>query len=197
VVIPLVLGLALLAGCQTTGPIAAPAAVPMAPEVQTIREGDILRIAFPGAPNLNHEQPVRRDGRISLPLVGGEVMAAGLAPADLEKELIQRYSTQLASREVTVTVVSSSFSVYVGGAVLRPGKITTDRQLSVLEAVMEAGGFDRAKADTRRVKVIRMEGGRYWNYIVDLQQVIEGRSNEPFMLKPSDVIEVPEKTSWF
>ena len=45
-----------------------------------------------------------------------------MTPAELEKDLINRYSSQLLSKEVRVAVESSSFVVYVTGAVLRPGR---------------------------------------------------------------------------
>src|SRR5215467_10066286 len=49
-----------------------------------LREGDVVKVTFPGAPNLNGSQPIRRDGRITLQLVG-EVQAAGKTPNELEK----------------------------------------------------------------------------------------------------------------
>jgi protein involved in polysaccharide export with SLBB domain len=47
-----------------------------------------VRIAFPGSGNLNTIQQIRRDGRISLPLVG-DFKAAGMTPSNLEKELVK------------------------------------------------------------------------------------------------------------
>ena len=165
-------------------------------EPQTVSAGDVLKIAFPGTPNLNSTQTVRPDGRITLDLVG-EVVAAGMTPLDLEKDLIQRYSSQLVSKEVTVTVVSSSFQVFVTGAVIKPGKILSDHPITALEAVMEAGGFDNTKADTKAVVVIRKEGAGTKNYTLNLQLVLEGKSGESFYLRRSDIIFVPERFSWF
>jgi polysaccharide export outer membrane protein len=165
-------------------------------EVLKIREGDTLKITFPGATNLDSTQPVRRDGRISLSIVG-EVMAAGLTSTELEKQLGELYSSQLTSKEVNVTILSSSFSVFVNGAVLRPGKIVSDRPISALEAIMEAGGFIDTKANMRAVTVVRNEGGQTKNYTLDLREVLEGKQNEPFYLKSSDIVYVPEKFSWF
>jgi len=165
-------------------------------EVFTLQEGDVVKIAFPGAPNLDSTQTVRRDGKVSMALVG-EVQVSGRTPTELEQDLLKLYSSQLVSKEVSVTVVSSSFAVYVSGAVLRPGKITSERAMTALEAIMEAGGFDTAKADMTAVKVIRQEGGGTKNYSLDLKKILDGQSNEPFYLKRSDIIFVPEKFSWF
>ena len=166
------------------------------PEVLVLREGDDLRIAFPGAPNLDTIQKVRPDGRITLAIVG-EVVASGLTPSDLEKKLLELYSTQLVSKEVSVTVISSTFTVYVSGAVLRPGKVIADHPLSVLEAIMEAGGFDEAKADLQSVRIVRTEDGVTKNYVVNLKAILEGTQTNTGYLKRSDIVRVPEKFSWF
>ena len=162
----------------------------------TLREGDILKISFPGSPNLNNVQLIRPDGKINLTLVG-EVQAAGMTPADLQKKLMDLYAPQLTTKEVTVEVQSFAFPVYVTGAVLRPGKISSDHPITALEAIMEAGGPDYTKANLKNVKVIRQEGGGTKNYILDLKRVMEGKATEPFYLKPTDIIYVPEKFSWF
>jgi polysaccharide export outer membrane protein len=184
-------------GCQTTRtapPTASAEASVSAP--QTIREGDELKISFPGAPNLDSTQKVRRDGRITLAMVG-EMTATGKTPSELEKELLQKYGNDLITKEVSVTVVSSSFAVFVSGAVVRPGKITADHPITALEAVMEAGGFDSAKANMQAVVVVRNENGQTKNYSLNLKRVLDGQSSEAFYLKPSDIIFVPEKFSWF
>jgi polysaccharide export outer membrane protein len=184
------------AGCQAPNASLPAQTAGSEPEAQTLREGDVLKIAFPGSPNLDTTQQVRRDGRISLAIIG-EIIVTGMTPTDLEKDLAKRYSTQLLSSEVNVTVVSSSFSVFVTGAVLRPGKLQPDHPMTVLEAIMEAGGFDSTKADMRNVVVIRQEKGGTKNYSVDLKATLDGTSGASFYLKPSDIVYVPEKFSWF
>jgi polysaccharide export outer membrane protein len=166
-------------------------------EELTIREGDTLKVSFPGTQNLDTTQQVRRDGRITL-LIIGELKVVGFKPSELEKELVKLYSSQLVSKEVSVAVESSSFAVYVTGSVLRPGKIVSDRPISVLEAIMEAGGFAGTMANMKAVVVIRKEeDGRTKNYTLNLRLVLEGKENEPFYLKPSDIVYVPERFSWF
>jgi polysaccharide export outer membrane protein len=167
------------------------------PDVLIIREGDTLNISFPGTPSLDKTQQVRRDGRVTLPL-GEEMTVTGMTPVELEQALVKLYGTQLVSKEVTVTVVASSFEVYVSGLVVKPGIIQSDHPLSALEAIMRAGGFDpKARPNTEAVVVIRNEGGKTHNYILNLRLVIEGKQSEPFYLKPSDMVYVPEKFSWF
>jgi len=166
-----------------------------ATEVITLREGDVLKISFPANANLNTTQPIRRDGMISMPLVG-EVKAAGKTPNQLEKDLADAYSTQLLSKEVTVEVQSSTFPVYVSGAVLRPGKMVFDHPVTVLDAIMEAGGPDYTKANLKAVMVTRLEDGRYKTYTLNVKRMLEGKETEPFYLKPSDSVKVSERL-WY
>lgn len=192
------LGLAVLTavtGCQTSRSKASVEQAADHSETIVLREGDVLRISFQGTPTLDTTQQIRRDGKIALSLVG-EVTAVGMTPAELEKEIIRLYSSQLVSKEVTVTVVSSSFPVFVSGAVVRPGKILSDHPITALEAIMEAGGFDYTKANLEDVRVIRNEAGRVKNYTLNLKLVLQGKQNTPFYLKPSDIVYVPARFSW-
>ncbi len=185
-----------VAGCQTTQTNAPVETATSHSEAIVLREGDVLKITFPGAPNLNDSQQIRRDGKIALSMVG-EVVAAGLTPADLEKEILKLYSSQLVTKEVTVTVTSSSFPIFVTGAVIRPGKILSDHPITALEAIMEAGGFDYTKADLGHVRVVRTEKAGTKNYTLNLKEALQAKQSTPFYLKPSDIVYVPEKFSWF
>ncbi len=165
-------------------------------ESMLLNEGDTLGISFPGAPNLNTAQKIRRDGRITLPIVG-EFKAAGLTPSEMEKQLLKLYENELVQKEVSVTVESSVFPVFVTGAVLRPGKIISDRPLTALEAIMEAGGPDYSKANLKAVTVLRHENGQTSHYYLNLKTVLKGGQSEPFKLKPSDILYIPERFTWF
>ena len=197
-----VIAAGMLAGCKTqTGVLTEQAAMTggltaTTNELMNLREGDVLKISFPGSASLNTTQTIRRDGKISMTLVG-DVDAAGMTPSALEKKLVDLYASQLSSKQVTVEVVSSSLTVYVTGMVLRPGKILSDHPISALEAVMEAGGFDYTKADLKDVVVIRREGKIMKNYKLNLKAMLQGKQNEPFYLKPDDIVYVPERFSMF
>ena len=180
-------------GCAT--PPAPPATAGQMPGI-TLREGDVVKISFPGASNLDATQQIRRDGKIHLQLVG-EVDAAGLTPDELQKKLIELYAPQISSKEVTVALQTSAFPVFVNGAVIHPGKIMSDHPLTALEAVMEAGGFINDTANMKAVKVSRVEGGKYKNYELNLKDILEGKNAQPFYLKPGDIVFVPERFQLF
>jgi polysaccharide export outer membrane protein len=184
-------------GCASAPPPSSSVPSSVSLDVQTLNVGDVIKIAFPGTPGLEEApQQIRRDGRINLSIIG-EIKAADKTPAELEKELIEAYASELTSKEIKVTVLSSSFAVYVMGAVAKPGKITPERTLTALDAIMEAGGFDTARANMKAVRVIRQEGGQLNNYYLNMKEILEGGESEPFYLKAHDVVWVPEKISWF
>lgn len=196
----LLVGLAALTcstGCQTarTQQAQAVAAVKAGhSEPIVLKEGDVLKISFPGAPNLDTTAQIQRDGKIALPL-GGEMDSAGKTVEQLEKELSEHYASQLVSKEVNVSIQSSSFPIFVTGAVLKPGKVLADHPMTVLEAVMEAGGFDYATANLKAIKIIRENPAA--NYTLNFKGLFQGRPVESFYLKPYDIVYVPTKFSWF
>lgn len=194
----LALGLvALFSGCQTAGPTAESIAQGFAdPAPVTLRDGDTVKLSFPRTPTLDTTQQIRRDGKIALPMVG-EVDAVGLTPTELSQKVSALYAKELVSDEVTVSVVSSSFPVFVIGAVMRPGKIQTERAITALEAVMEVGGFDFTKANQKAVVIVRREQGQVKSYTLNLRLALDGQASEPFFLKPSDIVYVPERFAWF
>lgn len=174
----------------------AKASAPAAAESFVFRPGDVVVISFPGSPSLNTTQRIRTDGKISLPLIG-EAQAAGLTVSELQKQLRKLYAPQLASNQVMVEAQNFSFSVYVTGAVLRPGKVSANHPLTALDAIMEAGGFNYTTADTKGVVIIRQEGNGTKNYKVNLKSVLRGKKNASFYLKRGDIIYVPQRFTWF
>lgn len=193
--LPALLALTLL-GCQS--PRFSPVSEPdrALERTSTLREGDVVKLVFAGAPNLNTTQQIRWDGKINLALVG-DVRAAGLTPGALEQEIQRVYGSELLSKEVTVTLESSAFPVFVTGMVLRPGKIMCDRPLTLIEAIMEAGGFMPERANLKAVRIMRREGEQVRTFTVNLKSAMAGESQPPFHLRPSDIVYVPERFSLF
>lgn len=187
----------LFCGCETTENTTNQVAEAAARSYELIFiEGDVVGIEFPGAPSLNTQQTIRRDGKISLTMVG-EVSVAGETPTQVEKKLLELYGDQIVTKEVTVKVITSNFTIYVNGAVMSPGKQQSNRALTAMDAIMEAGGFDFTRANAKAVVITRRENGKYVNYKLDLKAVLEGKDSEMFYLRPFDIVNVPEKlTIW-
>jgi polysaccharide biosynthesis/export protein len=185
------------AGCRTSEPStsslvqAFPSSQPADTSIR-LNPGDVVEVTFPGAPTMSRTERVRLDGKLLLPLIG-EVAAGGKTPLELQAALTQLYSKHLQIKEVVVIVASSSASIFVGGAVARPGRIAMERPMTVLDAIMEAGGFDPKRANVKKVSVIRQQDGKYSRKSLDLKPVLRGENVAPFKLEPFDIIFVPEK----
>ena len=186
----------LAAGCATVeGPDPAEGhdVAPLWPLL--LAPGDEVAISFLGASELNNTQKVRRDGRISLPMLG-DVLVSGMTVEGLKKTLADQYAKDLRVQVITV-VVRSQAAVFVSGAVLKPGRVEMQRALTALDAVMEAGGFDLYEADTGNVAVIRQtENGRQ-SFVLDLGAVLAGKGGKSFYLEPNDIVHVPKLRPWF
>jgi polysaccharide export outer membrane protein len=158
-----------------------------------IQEGDLVAIVFQYSTNYNAIQKITLDGMLNLEGVGS-VRAAGRTVPELQGELLKLYHPLVKDELITVKMVTAATTVYVAGAVARPGKIPLEHPMTVLEAVMEAGGFDPNRARLSAVTVLRIEGGKQKCYTINLKQTLRGEIETPFYLKPSDVVHVPTKT---
>jgi protein involved in polysaccharide export with SLBB domain len=159
--------------------------------------GDQLAFSFFGVSELDTVQTVRPDGKVSLQLVG-EVGVVGMSPLALRKDLVERYTRHLrrpSQLNVEVRQLADR-RVFVAGAVARPGVFPLPGQMSILEAVMSAGGFDRETAEPANVVVIRHRDGRRYGGMFDLRSLLAGKPNgDPvFQLQSRDLVYVPRTT---
>jgi polysaccharide biosynthesis/export protein len=150
--------------------------------------GDTIRISFTTAPELNQSEKIEPSGRVTLPLVG-DVSAAGKTTGQLQAELTQLYKTQLQNSDVIVTLETIAIPVVVSGEVQKPGKIIFERPATVLEAIMEAGGFT-PYGDPKRISVIRPVNGVQHTQIVNLSPVLHGVPSRVMYVNRGDVIYV-------
>ena len=161
-----------------------------------LKEADMVKVGFPDS-KMDTTQAIRRDGKITLPIIG-DITASGKTPDQFKQELVEKYAKEIvSSKDISVVLMSSSFSVYVTGAVKNPGKINGDHILTVLEAIMEAGGFDLDKAQLKSVKVVRTQNGKTHTYVINLKGVqTPGAPVEIFYLQLGDIVIVPQKITW-
>lgn len=154
--------------------------------------GDVLEVKFFYTPDLNESQTVRPDGKIALQLVG-EVEVEGKSPAELRDELLELYSPHLKTPEIAI-VIRSFYDrrVYVGGQVMVPGIVEMPGRMTLLEAIMQVGGFDIREAEVQNVVVIRHRNGQRYGYSVDLKPALIGHEAQPFYLEPKDIVYVPQ-----
>jgi protein involved in polysaccharide export with SLBB domain len=186
------LALLFCSGCKGT----ANRSLPLVSQTPSyLNVGDVVKISFPAAPELGQSQKIGTDGTLSLALVG-EVHAAGKTPGELQSELATLYKPQLQDNEVIVTLEARALPVVVSGAVQKPGKIVFERPATVLEAIMEAGGWT-PEADLRKVSLIRIVKGEHYSQVYDLRPVLHGQPTRAVYVNSGDVIYVPEKLLLF
>ncbi|HNR32241.1 MAG TPA: polysaccharide biosynthesis/export family protein [Candidatus Hydrogenedentes bacterium] len=184
----------LSAGCVTTPPSENPGWPEPAPPAVTLQPGDVIKILFPYWPELEAEQMIRPDGKVALQLVG-DVEVQGLTPDGLRTALLERYADKLKNPEITVVVTQYvSQRVYVGGEVRTPGLIPIQGRLTVLEAIMQAGGFNKGTAQMRNVVLIREREGKRFAKSLDLRKALEKPESTAVYLEPYDVVYVPRTT---
>ena len=116
--------------------------------------GDHLQLDFgrrsDGLPDIR-EAHVRPDGRISV-FPAGDVIAAGLTPMELQKNLIALLSADLKLPRVVVNVVEVSGNfVHILGRVEKPGSYPAGPFVTVMQAITAAGGL---KDDAARNSVL-------------------------------------------
>jgi polysaccharide export outer membrane protein len=165
---------------------AAPLA-PVDPKAYIIGPEDLISIRVWREPENSGQFTVRPDGKVSVPLVG-EIQAAGLTPEKLSESIAASLEKVMVHPEVTVGVEKvNSKKYYIQGEVNRPGSYPLVIDTTILEALVNAGGF-RDFANTKKIVILRGAERIKFNY----NQVTHGKKMEQnILLKPGDQIIVP------
>ena len=152
--------------------------------------GDTILIKFAYWPELDQEQQIRPDGKISLQLVG-HINVADMTVEALDQQLDELYTDKIKDPEITTFVQAfGNRRAYVGGDVRHPGYVELTDEMTALEAVMAAGGFAKYSANLRDVVVIRHLDGQRYAKLLDLGQPV-ANSGSNMLLAPRDIIFVP------
>src|SRR5438094_6556044 len=180
------------AGCQTDANTTTFSGQAEVPRHVILASGDVVKLTFSSAPELNQSQKVRADGKLSLPLIG-EVDAGGKTVGQLQSDLIQLYKPQLKTPEVTVSLEGSVTTVTVSGAVAKPARLTFERPTTVFQAIMQAGGPSEY-GTLRHVRLHRIVNGVQTSQVFDLHGMLKGEATKPFYVRDADAIYVPQST---
>ena len=183
---------ALVVGCTGVGMAPPPEPEAGAREEYVIGIPDVLRIVVWRNNELSVLVPVRRDGKISVPLVD-DVQAAGLTPHELKEVLTEALAEYVTAPDVTVIVQeTNSHTVTVVGGVLRSGQLPLTRDMRVIEAIATMGGFS-AWAKKDRIKVIRKIDGKTVEYGFNYGAYTSGKAPDSnLLLMPGDTVVVPD-----
>ena len=152
---------------------------------------DVLTIDVWREPEISRTVPVRRDGKISLPLLN-DVQAAGLTPTQLSSEIIAKLRATVINPHVTVIVAQmSSQRIYILGQVTRGGAYPLVPDMTAVQALSIAGGFTPF-ANLKKIYVMRSENGQDKVFPLNYKDVVSGRKpQQNIHLKAGDTIVVP------
>lgn len=190
-----------LAACATTAP-PPPAAdeVPVSGAVDAYRIGvdDLVSVTVWRNQDLSVTVPVRPDGRISVPLVG-DVEAAGRTPQEVSDTIEKALSEYVRDPQVAVILTELRSHEYlsrvrVTGAVKTPTSLPYRQGMTVLDAVLAAGGTTEFASPDRTVLYRKAEGAGTEAMPVRLGALLgRGDLSTNYAVRPGDVITVPER----
>jgi polysaccharide export outer membrane protein len=190
----------MLAACAApSGSLQAPKIDPEAQAVSAYHFGvdDEVRVSVWQNPGLDVSVPVRPDGKISVPLVG-DVDAGGRTPEEVSAEIQEKLKTYVRDPQVTVIVTQLRSHEYlsrvrVTGAVRQPVSVPYRQGMTVLDAVLAAGGTNEFAAGDR-TELYRKEGQGTRAYAVRLDRILkDGDLATNYPVQPGDVITIPER----
>lgn len=197
-----VAGLALfLAGCasnKSASEAPPPATSTLATDSYHIGVDDIVQVSVWRNPELGITVPVRPDGKISVPLVG-DVNAGGLTPQEVAKDIQEKLGAFVRDPQVAVILTDLRSHEYlsrvrVTGAVRQPVSLPYRPGMTVLDAVLAAGGVTEFAAPDRS-DLHRKTAEETRTYAVRLDKILNrGDLSTNYQVSPGDVITVPERT---
>ncbi len=198
-ILPVSLGLLLvLTACASQAPIGAPP--PLSRQVNSdylIGADDVLAVNVWNNPRLDVSAPVRSDGKITVPLIG-DVQASGRTPTAVAAEIGESLHAYVHDAQVTVRVTELHSHEYlsrvrVTGAVRQPVSLPYRQGMTVLDAVLEAGGPTEFAA-ANRTALHRRDQQTAASYPIALGAILEsGDLSSNYPVQPGDVITVPQR----
>jgi polysaccharide biosynthesis/export protein len=158
-----------------------------------IGPGDALNVFVFNHPELSMSVPVRPDGKVSMPLVE-DMPAAGKTANQLARDLETGLSEFLRSPKVSVMVTGfvGGDQVRVVGQATQPRSIPYRANMTLLDVMIEVGGLAEFAAGNR-AKLVRIVDGKTTETRIKLKDLVQkGDIRANVVLKPGDVIIIPE-----
>ncbi|RFP59564.1 sugar ABC transporter substrate-binding protein [Luteimonas weifangensis] len=189
----------LLAACATTAPDDAgpPPTAASAVDAYHIGVDDMVQVSVWQNPDLGITAPVRPDGMISVPLIG-DVQAGGRTPPEVAKDIQTRLAAYVLEPRVSVILTELRSHEYLSrvsitGAVTNPVSIPYRQGMTVLDAVLAAGGVTEFAAPDRS-SLHRKSDTDVRSYSLRLDRILkQGDLSTNYKVAPGDVITVPER----
>jgi len=172
-----------------------------------VKPGDKLQLEVLEDPSLNRTLLVLPDGTVSVPFAG-TVTARGKTVAEIQSDIAAALAPNFATPPTvsvsvgelglgsagTGTGTGGLIPVYALGEVTAPGKIDVRKGTTLLQFLAQSGGLSRFAA-TSRIQLRRVDPrtGQETVYKFNYKAVQDGGSAPTIVLRPGDVVVVPER----
>lgn len=154
---------------------------------------DQLQLTVWQHPDFSGPVLVRRDGKISVPLMG-DIQAEGMTPEALAEKIRVALSKYISKPrvDIAVTEMRSQVASVIGGGVLRSGVVQLQHNTRVIDAIAMMGGLTPF-AKKSGIRILRDTPEGQVEYLFDYNAFVKGRAPASnLLLEPGDTIIVPE-----
>jgi polysaccharide export outer membrane protein len=184
-------GLICAVGCASAPPRTTPLAEASTPE-DRVGIDDTFDVRVYGETELTGTFRIATDGSVDYPLAG-RIHVAGLRTGEIQQLLVDRLKGRyLKDPQVVVTIKDrNSQKISVLGQVARPGQVPYYPNMTIVDAIANAGGFTGIAAKNS-VNLRREVQGNIQTHIYRVADISEGRSANILVL-PGDVLVVDER----
>jgi protein involved in polysaccharide export with SLBB domain len=124
-------------------------------------------------------------GRVSLPFIG-QLKIAGMSTSAAEALIEKTYIDEEYFVKVNATIVPEEQVFYIRGQVNRKGKFPMSREVTLLQAIAEAGGFTPFARESK-IQITRHATGEIEFH--DAKRIGKGQATNP-VIQPNDNINV-------
>lgn len=181
------------ASCYAPPPRVASAGTQGHPAEDRVGIDDVFEVRVYGEPDLTGSYRVAIDGTVDYPLAG-RLRIIGLRSGEIQQLLVDKLKDggYLKTPQITVTVKErNSQKITVFGQVAKPGQVGYYPNMTIVDAIANAGGFTGIAAKNS-VNLRREVGGKIETHVFPVADIAEGRSQNVMVL-PGDVLVVDER----
>lgn len=164
-------------------------------DAYTIGAEDVLEITVWRNQDLSKTVQVRPDGRFSLPVIR-DMVAVGKTPSQLADEITRKLREYVQNPVVAISVKEvNSYSIFVLGEVVKPGKYPLKSRTTLLQGITIAGGFTPVAARNQVVVFRFGENGSGMQTLTSSYDdiVLRGVIAQNLELKAGDTVVVPSE----
>jgi protein involved in polysaccharide export with SLBB domain len=160
---------------------------PLRQPIYRLQKRDVVQVSLMGIrPEKTYQETIDENGNITVPFIG-DLQAADKTTSELEQDIRNAYIDAEIYRDLTVSVITAeNQSYFVRGEIAQAGRKPLQPGMTVLQAIVAAGGWNDYASPTR-VRILRGDTV----IRVNLKE-LEKYPERDFLIKNDDVIVIPK-----